>query len=68
MADSAILRAKDLKFSPKVLKKNFKNRFEKNVKQKNFKKYFSKKYINFNSSLDTSWHTCIRGFVHIDAS
>ena len=34
MADSAILRARDLKFSPKILKKYLKNRFEKNGLQK----------------------------------
>ena len=30
MADSVIFRARDLKFSPKILKKYFRNRFEKN--------------------------------------
>ena len=34
MADSAILRAGDLKFSPKILKKYLKNRFEKKMADK----------------------------------
>ena len=34
MANSAILRARDLKFLPKILNKYFKNRFEKNAGKK----------------------------------
>ena len=35
MDDSANLRARDLKFLPKILKKYLKNRIEKNGRQKN---------------------------------
>ena len=35
MADSAILQARDLTFSPKILKKYLKNRFENKMADKN---------------------------------
>ena len=34
MVDTAILQARNLKFSPKILRKYFKNRFLKNVNKK----------------------------------